>query len=58
MHHGTKPLDLTGSGFQHLTNNRSRIDSCNGALIITDPSDGQDPFHSLHKISAILFDKS
>ena len=57
MHHSTEPLDLTSSGFQHLINNRSRIDSRDGTLISPDASHGQDPFDSLNKIPAILFDK-
>ena len=49
--------DLISPGLQHLTNNRSWIDSRDGLLIRTHVSHGQDPFHSLHKIPTILFDQ-
>jgi hypothetical protein len=57
MYHGTKPPDLISSGFQHLTNNRSWIDSRDGLLIRTHVSYSQDPLYSLHKIPTILFDQ-
>src|SRR6185295_4596060 len=57
MHHGTKPLHLTSSGFHYLINDQRRIDSRDDLLINTRVSHGQDPFYPLHKIPAILFDE-
>jgi hypothetical protein len=57
VHHGTKPLNLTSSGFQHFTNDHRRIDSRHDLLINTRVSHGQDPFYPLHKIPAIFFDE-
>jgi hypothetical protein len=57
MHHGAKLLNLTSSGLQHIANNCSGINRRDGTLINTDTSHRQNPFHALHKIPAVLFEK-